>query len=89
MMVKRILSIMSDSISQIVPAMPESTNEDMKQWAIKFDSNLKSMCSSIDSGFGRQYTEVNHLLQKQHIELQNEINKLKQEINDLQKKKTK
>ena len=76
---------MSNSISQIVPTMPESTNEDMKQWAIKFDSNLKSMCSNIDSGFSRQYTEVHHLLQKKNKELQDEIDKLKQEIDDLQK----
>ena len=73
------------SISRIVPEMPKSANGDMIQWAKQFDHNLQEMRSNVNSGFGRQYTEVNNLLQKQHIELQNEINKLKQEINDLQK----
>ena len=76
---------MSDGISHIVPEMPKSANEDMQQWAKQLDHNLRAMRSTVNSGFGRQYTEVNNLLKQQNMDLRNEINKLKQEINNLQK----
>ena len=75
-----------NTISQIVPEMPKSANEDMIQWANEFNRNLQTMCSHIvDGSVDRQYPEVIDLLQKQYEELRDEINTLKQEIEDLQR----
>ena len=72
------------SISQIVPAIPQSANREMIGWATELDANLRSMFEQINEVFDK-LREIDHRTQIRIGSLNDEIAKLKQEIDDLQR----